>query len=746
VTEVEDERGNETGFEYDTMNRLDEVTPPAAGATGTLETTYAYDPAGNLALRTDPKAHETSWEYDLDGLMIERTSEVGTWNYTYDDNGNLETLETSAGSSTGTVGDGTITYDYDRMSRLTEVDYSDSTPDVTRDYDLAGRLETMTDAVGTVTYGYDELDRLETATRTGGGSGLNGTFAYEYDEAGNIIERTYPDSTVVENAFDDDGRLETVTSGGVTTTFVYDEAGNIETVTLPAGNGHAATRTFDDAGRLTGVKNAEGATILSEFVWTLDAAGNPTKVKTTRGAVDSYDAYEYDTRNRLTASCFGVTSMATDCTGASNEISYAYDKVSNRTEEVRSGSVGNTGTITYDYNAADQLTQKTQGSSTSYTYDANGNQASAGSRTFTYDLADRLASTTQSSITTTYDYDGDDRRVTSTVGGGADLNLIWDPLAASGIPELALEREDDGDLVRRYIDGPLGAISMENPSETFYYHTDPLGTVTDVTDEDGDAQWRYTYEAYGAQLSAVNVSGTAPENRLRFAGQYLDPETSLFHLRTRQYDPELGRFGALDSIEPSAEQPFDASYAYVNARPTVAVDPLGLQTSDPGFFEGLIPVWGPAKQAIADFSCGKLGWGSFNILLAASDVIPVRSLVAGAAKGSWKLGSHTWGATSKWLTRTGRRQFKWQEFHHWLIPRNGPIGRRIPDWLKNQPWNLMPMPSSQFHIALHGKGPNAFGLGKRLWYGNPSWFKALAASTAGRAVTLAQGEASCECD
>jgi RHS repeat-associated protein len=580
VTEVEDERDNSMLFEYDTMNRLDEVTPPAAGATGTLETTYGYDPAGNLALRTDPKSHETSWLYDLDGLMIERTTEVGTWNYTYDDNGNLETLETPAGSSTGTVGDGTITYGYDRMNRLTTTNYSDSTPDVTRDYDLAGRLETMADAVGTVTYGYDDADRLETVTRTGGGNGLNGTFAYEYDEAGNIIERTYPDSTVVETDFDDDGRLETVTSGGVTTTFVYDEAGNIKTVTLPAGNGYAATRTFDDAGRLTGVKNAEGGTILSEFVWTLDAAGNPTEVKTTRGVSDTYDAYEYDTRNRLTASCFGITSMATDCTGASNKITYAYDKVSNRTEEVRTGSVGNTGTITYDYNAADQLTQKTQGSATSYTYDANGNQATAGSRSFTYDLADRLVATTQSSVTTTYGYDGDDRRVTSTVGGGADLNLVWDPLAASGIPELALEREDDGDLVRRYIDGPLGAISMENPSETFYYHADPLGTVTDVTDEDGDAQWRYTYEAYGAQLSAVNVSGTAPENRLRFTGQYLDPETSLYHLRARQYDPALGRFGALDPVEPMTSKPYDSSYLYVNGRPSTLTDPLGLWGRD----------------------------------------------------------------------------------------------------------------------------------------------------------------------
>jgi RHS repeat-associated protein len=316
--------------------------------------------------------------------------------------------------------------------------------------------------------------------------------------------------------------------------------------------------------------------VISKFLWTLDAASNPTKVQTTRGTSDTYDAYEYDARNRLIASCFGVSSGASNCSGASNKITYAYDKVSNRTEEVRTGSVGNTGTITYDYNSADQLTETDNGTTTTtYTYDANGNQASAGSRSLTYDLANRLVSTTAASVTTTYAYDGDDRRVSTTVGGGADLNLVWDPLAASGIPELALERQDDGDLIRRYTTGPLGAIYMETPSETFFYHSDPLGTITDLTDESGDAQWRYTYEAYGAQLSATNVSGTAPENRLRFTGQYLDPETGDYHLRARQYDPATGRLGAVDPVENLYTDPYVAAYIYANARPTVLRDPTG---------------------------------------------------------------------------------------------------------------------------------------------------------------------------
>jgi RHS repeat-associated protein len=582
VTQITDQRSNATSFTYDSMNRLWKVTPPAAGATGTLDTVYAYDAAGNLASRTDPNLHITTWTYDLDGRITQRTTPIGTWNLTYDSNGNLKTKETPVGSSTQTLGDGTISQSYDRMSRLTGVDYSDTTPDVTRTYDLAGRLQTIGDGSGTATYTYDNADRLTDITRSGGSAGINGTFHYDYDNAGNITGRTYPDTTTTTQVFDDDGRLAGVTSSTLTTSFGYDAAGNLTTTTLPSGNGYVATRSFDRAGRLTTVENAKAASILSKFTETLDAAGNPTKLQTTRGGTDTYNAYEYDARNRLTASCYDVAQGASNCTGAANAISYSYDKVSNRTQEVRTGNVGNTGTIDYSYNAADQLTSTSKGGQiTNYTYDANGNQASIGSRTFSYDLADRLTSTTASGVTSTYSYDGDDRRLSSTTSGGADLRYTWDPLAESGLPELALERTPSGSLIRRYITGPLGALSMTDTSATFYYHGDPLGTVTDLTDAAGSAQWRYDYEAYGAQRSATNVSGSAPENRLRFNGQYLDLEDSEYYLRAREYDPATGRFGALDPVEDPVGEPYTGSYGYVGGQPSVFIDPAGLCRTNP---------------------------------------------------------------------------------------------------------------------------------------------------------------------
>ena len=95
-----------------------------------------------------------------------------------------------------------------------------------------------------------------------------------------------------------------------------------------------------------------------------------------------------------------------------------------------------------------------------------------------------------------------------------------------------------------------------------------------------------------------------------------------------------------------------------------------------------------------------------------------------------KGGSHTWGATSKWLSKKGWRQVKGQHMHHWFFKQNLGVGKYVPNIIKNQPWNLMPMKSPQFHRALHGQG--TMNVLEQMWYGTPTWFKALNISVFGR--------------
>jgi len=159
-------------------------------------------------------------------------------------------------------------------------------------------------------------------------------------------------------------------------------------------------------------------------------------------------------------------------------------------------------------------------------------------------------------------------------------------------------------------------------------------------------------------------------------------------------------------------------------------DPDGLAVGSPGTLEGFIPVWGAGRQAINDFQTGHYVWGTVNTVVAVSDVFLVKAAATGIAKGAWKVGSHSWRATRAWMGKTGRAKAR-QQVHHWAIPQ-GRWGRHVPNALKNQPWNLMPMKNSLFHQSVHGIGRTPFGPVEQLIYGTPSWFKALLISEYGR--------------
>jgi len=201
------------------------------------------------------------------------------------------------------------------------------------------------------------------------------------------------------------------------------------------------------------------------------------------------------------------------------------------------------------------------------------------------------------------------------------------------------------------------------------------------------------------------------------------------------YAPEIGRFLQPDPIGYDDGMNM---YTYVGNNPLIWIDPYGLAVGSPGTLESMIPIWGSGRAAINHFQEGHYVRGVFNTALAVSDVFLVKAAVTGVAKGAIKLaGKHTWGATRKWITRKGLRQFKGQHMHHWLLKRNRGIGKYFPGAIKNQPWNLMPLgktarESAALHRSIQGIGQNPFNVLKQWYYGTPRWFKALKASTIGR--------------
>lgn len=556
LASVKDAKNRTTAYTYDAAGRILTVTAPNLGVT-----TYTYDGAGNVLTRRDDKQHVTTWVYDDAGRLSSETKPdpdgggpqtSPLTTYTYDPNGNRLTLTDPNGNATGTAGDGVTTYGYDRANRQTSVDYADATPDVAFAYDNAGNRTQMTDGAGMETRTYDNLDRLKTVTRG------SDTFSYTYDPVGNVTQRTYPGQSPIDYTYDGLDRMSTVSNAGATS-YGYDIASNQTSATH--WTGQVETRVYDRIGRLTEVKTEKAGVVQGHFVSTLDPVGNPTQVVRT-GTLSETQTYTYDANDRLTGVCF----QAGTCPGSSDPYArWTYDKVGNRLTEQTP-----TQNITYYYNALDQVTSI---GFAPWTYDQNGNHISRGDKTYTYDQANRLKTSTIPPTTTSYSYDGEGVRLQASTGPGASekTNFLWDK--NHGLPQLALERDGANALLRRYTYG-VRLNTMVAGSTTSFYHYDPLGSVASITGGAGNTRWTYSYEPFGGPRSEQQGAGTQPANFMRFTGEYRDP-TGFYHLRARQYDPTWGRFMRPDPIDADRDSPFVAAYVYAANRPTVLIDPSG---------------------------------------------------------------------------------------------------------------------------------------------------------------------------
>ena len=548
-----DANGHTTSYSYDALNHLTRVAGP-----DNATTTYTYDSAGNLIRRIDATGQRTTYGYDNANRLssVERCDISGclgswVWTYGHDPNGNL--------SGVTQPGGGTTAYGYDAANRLVGINYSDATPDVSYTYDADGHRTSMADGAGTEIYSYDAIGRLTQVSR-----GSN-TFSYGYDAASDLTRRDMPGGISYSYAFDDDGQLSSVErlgTGGYSLSYGFDAAGNRTSAVFP--DGYVESRTYDRAGRIIDVKTAKGATTLSRFAYTYDPVGNPTRVDLASGV----QTYKYDAMDRLTEVCFQAS-----CPGSKDPyIRYTYDAIGNRLTEARAS-----GTVTYTYAMLDLLTRTSEG--IYYTYDANrnvdfvGKMTGPAQRRFTYDLANRMTSATVGSSTTTYMYDGDGRRLSATTGTST-TTYLWDENWPTA--ELFGEYDGSGKRLRTYLYGDE-LVSMLGPDGVdYFYHPDREGSVANVTSRTGAVQWTYAYEPFGALRTETKNSRTAPENRMRFTSQYFDLDTSLYHLRARQYDQTIGRFYQPDPLAQSITDPYVATYVYVNNRPTVLVDPSGM--------------------------------------------------------------------------------------------------------------------------------------------------------------------------
>lgn len=250
---------------------------------------------------------------------------------------------------------------------------------------------------------------------------------------------------------------------------------------------------------------------------------------------------------------------------------FTYDKVDNRlTMNVASAS--GSLTLPYTYNNDNQLTNMGTGN---FTYDNNGNQIgktnSQGSASYVYNFENRMTKyTPPTGSATTYTYDGSNNRLAKTTGF-TTTRFVTDTLGE--LPRTLAETNSSNSITKSYVYG-LGLISQGQTGATSrdYYLEDGLGNVRFVTDEVGNKVRSTEYDPFGNWHSAQGQANI----HMLFQEQQQDPESSLYYMRARYYDPQQGRFISKDPIKGDLRRPQTQNpYAYSLNNPINLSDPSG---------------------------------------------------------------------------------------------------------------------------------------------------------------------------
>ena len=138
-----------------------------------------------------------------------------------------------------------------------------------------------------------------------------------------------------------------------------------------------------------------------------------------------------------------------------------------------------------------------------------------------------------------------------------DAHFIWDGT------QIIEERLSTGEINR------FGQDWEQLNGSARYITRDHLGSVREVTDATGTMVTRNDYDPYGR---LTRVAGTE-DSRFGFGGYYVHGPSGLELTLYPAYDPDLGRWSSQDPIGGAGGANL---YGYVENRPVVLADPLGL--------------------------------------------------------------------------------------------------------------------------------------------------------------------------
>ena len=444
-------------YGYDNLGRM---TSEVADGPPALTTTRDYDALGRLIRTVDAEGIATEYTYDAfdgqtwviqdaDGVAPRQTESQ------YDQFGYLTLQRTWDGQGLTE----TTTYQNDKLGRRTQIDFCDGGA-WAYVYDDAGRMTQRTDPRGQITtYGHNW--RGQVLTKHLGGQPV-GTF--DYTPLGWMAFAECDANNRVTFEHDGFGQVtsETQTFAGASKTITndYNQAGDRTLLGYPADTG--ATLTFDHDGlRQTTAIHRNG-----QLLVVYDYAGRfltDRAVRTTSPTetwIRHHVGYDVHRRKTLITNSADVGGNVTEL----DSYEYTYDAVGNRLSADITGNTGIADAVTFGYDDFHRLTSAIYDSDTStelFEYDLLGNR-------LTYD--DRAAATTA------YTHDCVNEYTAITPGA------------------VAPQHDDAGNLTR---------------TETGYSLAyDYEQRLAEVRDPNNTALATFTYDALGRRVQQVTDGGT----------------------------------------------------------------------------------------------------------------------------------------------------------------------------------------------------------------------------------------------
>ena len=594
LTKMTDANNHSTQYHYEaSTDRLTGVSATASGQT--RDVSYTYDEGDRIK---SIKHGGTTYAFEYDGFGNQTMVKAGDRtleSYRYaPNNGPLKTVTYGNGDTQEIL--------YDKEERIRARRWNGESTDAVRyEYDDYGTLEKETDLVnGRIDKDqYDMTGRLVQSTTLEKNTGAAGEptvanthtvqsleIGYDnYNRVNRLVQSLEGSKTKTGLVYGDASKTQRpglsyglTVDGKQRQSLAYDAMARCtkETVTLPGGQKRENCFTYGTLRHLTDTDSLLSAMSNGTESWSYeyDNVGNITKITSGTKVI----TYQYDELNQLIREnngVLGTTVLYTYDAGGNMTSRKTYDYTEGTLQTIKKNE-------TFTYRSDGWKDQILSWNGYRYTYDAGGNPTLLRGVPLTWGEGRRLKKVSLSWGTVDFAYDSDGKRVKKT-SGNTETKYYYNGSTLSGLVKTTTGSVGTTKTTVQFVydaEGKPFMLRLNGKTDYFYLYNG-LGDVVGLVDSSNQVVVRYQYNSWGKVTSTQDTSGVslATLNPFRYRKYVYDPETGLYCLGSRYYDPEVGRFVNADDTDVIFAKPQELGnknlYAYCDNNPVAREDYAG---------------------------------------------------------------------------------------------------------------------------------------------------------------------------